>query len=263
MSELNLIGQSFNNLEVIRFTGNTHPKRGKIYECKCKCGNLVDVPTIYIRRKSKYSCGCSRKTRKDKGVKRVEVKRKGTRLYRIWRNMRRRCNNPNSDYYENYGGRGIKVCDEWDDFLVFRKWALENGYQSTLSIDRVDNDGNYEPGNCRWATRTQQANNARSNVVLEYKGQSKTLSEWAECLGITYSSIHHRYSRGWTVEEIVNIPQGKRRKPSQRALRFTYKGESKTLKELSEINGIKPTTIRYRIQNGMSVSEAVTKPTKN
>lgn len=183
------------------------------------------------------------------------------RLYRIWRNMRRRCNSPKSDYYYNYGGRGIKVCDEWDDYLNFRKWALRNGYSEELSIDRINVDGNYEPSNCRWATREEQANNARSNVNLTYKGVTKTATEWARTLGITKSTMFHRLDRSWTIEEIMTIPMGGRRtKESPKAKVYLYNGKFKTLKQLSKIKGIHPDTIRHRIKIGMKIEEAATKP---
>lgn len=141
----------------------------------------------------------------------MPVKRKyhgdsrGSRLYRIWLNMKHRCGYEKHGSYCDYGGRGIKVCDEWiNNYPRFKKWALNNGYEDGLSIDRVDNDGNYEPGNCRWATLREQANNTRKNVFVEYKGEIHTLAEWAEIKDIPYHTIITRHRRGWDIEKMLS-----------------------------------------------------------
>ena len=134
------------------------------------------------------------------------------RLYRIWKHMRNRCNNKNNEAYHNYGGRGIKVCGEWNDYLVFKKWAIANGYNDSLTIDRIDVNGDYEPLNCRWVTRKQQNHNQRKNIILTYRGVSKTASQWADDLGMTRSCIYHRIERGWDVKKIIETPQRKMRK---------------------------------------------------
>jgi hypothetical protein len=136
---------------------------------------------------------------------------KGTKLYEVWYSMKKRCESPSLASYKYYGGRGISVCDEWKkDFTTFRNWAYENGYMEGLSLDRIDNNGNYEPSNCRWATMKEQANNQNHTLKIEYKGQTKTLTEWAEFLGIKRHTLYHRiYRKGWNVErafsEKVNL----------------------------------------------------------
>ena len=132
-------------------------------------------------------------------------------LYGIWGGMRSRCSNPNHQLYKNYGGRGIKVCKEWNNFRVFREWAITNGYvegnnRAKCSIDRIDVNGDYEPSNCRWATAKEQMNNTRRNVVVEYDGKKMTLAQWADSLGMKYSSFMSRWSRGWTIERIATTP---------------------------------------------------------
>lgn len=127
-----------------------------------------------------------------------------TRLYRIYSNMKKRCYNSNMINYKNYGGRGIKVCNEWlDNFMTFYDWAMDNGYRDDLTIDRIDINGNYEPANCRWLTYKQQANNRRNNVYLTYDGKTQTMKEWADELNIPYSRINCRHRRGYTDKECL------------------------------------------------------------
>lgn len=127
---------------------------------------------------------------------------KGTKLYEVWCSMKRRCELPTFSSYKYYGGRGISVCNEWkESFIAFRKWAFENGYKEGLSLDRIDNNGNYEPSNCRWATMKEQANNQNHTLKINYKGEIKTLTEWAEILGIKRHTLYQRiYKKGWTIE---------------------------------------------------------------
>lgn len=125
-----------------------------------------------------------------------------TRLYRIWQKMKARCYNPNHNFYERYGGRGISICEEWlHDFKAFKAWALRSGYSDELSIDRIDVNGNYTPFNCRWVNAKVQANNTSRNHFITYNGETKTLSEWAESLGINKNTLHVRIDvRGWSIE---------------------------------------------------------------
>lgn len=130
------------------------------------------------------------------------------RLYEIWKNMRRRCHDPTNKRAKFYIEKGVKICDEWlNDYSAFRKWAMANGYKENLTLDRIDNDGNYSPENCRWATAKIQANNQSRNHLLTYMGETLTMSEWADKLGISYGTINHRVQRGWSMERIVKTPQ--------------------------------------------------------
>lgn len=130
---------------------------------------------------------------------------KGTRLYRIWQAMKNRCNNHNANRFDDYGGRGITVCDEWvDDFEAFHTWAMSNGYLSDLTIDRMDNDKGYSPDNCRWATDKQQANNSRQCHQIEFNGEVHNMSEWSEILGIPRHVLSNRINAyGWTIERAL------------------------------------------------------------
>ena len=126
-----------------------------------------------------------------------------TRFYKRWRGIIDRCNNSKTINYKYYGAKGIKVCDEWLKFETFYEWAMNNGYQEGLTLDRIDNSGNYEPSNCRWVTMKVQNNNASFNKVIEYKGVKKNVGQWSETLGIGKDSIRYWEKRGLSGEEII------------------------------------------------------------
>ena len=135
------------------------------------------------------SCDCQ---------KSIRMCDRNTRLGGIYHGMLDRCENSNSDSYKDYGGRGIRVCEEWQTFPPFKKWALENGYSDMLSIDRIDVNGDYEPSNCRWATSKEQGNNKRDNHYLTYNNETMTVQQWGEKIGINPNTIIHRLRRGWS-----------------------------------------------------------------
>jgi len=200
-------GQKYNRLTLLKLV-----EKDKYYNalwlCKCDCGTEKVVRVASVRNGMIQSCGClnseltkARKPGKTHGFANKE------RLYEIWKNAKRRCYDKNNKRYEFYGGKGVAVCEEWkNDYLKFRDWAMSNGYQELLSIDRIDNDGNYEPGNCRWATVEEQMNNQSRNRMLTYEGKTKTMSQWAKKLDITYGAINHRVQRDWSMERIANTP---------------------------------------------------------
>ena len=133
----------------------------------------------------------------------------GTRVYRIWMGMKRRCYDKNTDSYRWYGKRGVSYCKEWEKFEPFYKWAKSNGYEDSLTIDRIDPNVGYCPENCRWVDIKTQQRNKRSNFILTYKNESHCCSEWAEILGIKYETLLSRKRRGYPVEEILFHKKGK------------------------------------------------------
>lgn len=144
-----------------------------------------------------------------KGTKNPNYKhgKRNTRLFSIWINMLTRCSNKNTKAYNYYGGRGITVCDEWkNSFNSFYDWSMNNGYESNLTIDRIDVNGNYSPDNCRWTTIKTQANNRRNNHYVNINGVVRTLTEWCELYGINYRTVQDRLKRGWSVEKALLTP---------------------------------------------------------
>lgn len=138
----------------------------------------------------------------------------GTKLYHIWNGLTGRCLNQNNKDYQDYGGRGITVCDEWRTPEIFFGWALSNGYNTDLSLDRIDVNKGYSPDNCRWITMSEQQRNKRNNRFIEYNGETHCISEWAIITGMSKSTIASRLRYGWTPEEIFTI------KPSHRNSRL-------------------------------------------
>jgi hypothetical protein len=220
-----ITGMVFGKLTAISLHHIYSKKRGNglrneyYWLCKCECGNETIVNKDVLRRKNGIkSCGCL--------VKEVRSKETGkknhqythglskSRIYRTWADMLSRTTNKNIAGFEYYGGRGIVVCKEWQDFLTFYQWALSNGYQDNLTIDRIDVNGNYEPSNCRWVTQKVQANNTRHNKYIEYNGENLTCSEWSRRTGIKVNTIFSRLNNGWEPIRAITSATQKRGMPN-------------------------------------------------
>lgn len=197
-----LTGNKYGRLTVIGLA----PKetRKTYWMCQCDCGNFKKVRADSLKNGAIRSCGCLKKEMDEvnltKGYARQTRNARGyvsghTRLYGIWQKMRKRCQDPSDLRFERYGGRGIKVCDEWNDFGTFHDWAVNNGYADDLTIDRIDNDGDYEPSNCRWATSKEQSNNRSTNVNITIGNTTKTLTEWCEIFNLNSGMVFARYNR--------------------------------------------------------------------
>jgi hypothetical protein len=181
-----------------------------LWQCECDCGNKHITRLSSLRNGTTKSCSCLQKE--------VTSRRATThglsgnykhcpRLYRIWKNMKTRCFNPKPYKYKNHGGRGITVCKEWMEYLPFHKWAMSHGYKGNLTIERIDNNGNYKPSNCCWATYKEQALNSRRNHLITYNGETKTLQEWAEILSMKYTTLSSRLTTyGWGIEKAIKTP---------------------------------------------------------
>lgn len=200
-TKVDLKGQRFGRLTAIR-EDESRRNGAVMWLCRCDCGNEVLVRSSHLRRGGVVSCGCYNR---DVITTHGETH---TRLYRIWDCMRNRCLDANNLQYKDYGGRGIKVCDEWSDFEAFKKWAITEGYQNEAkrgkcTLDRIDNYGDYEPNNCRWVDMKAQGRNRRSNVYITWEGEKHCLSEWAEILKAPYARLVSRHRRGWSDKEIL------------------------------------------------------------
>ena len=196
------IGRKQNMLTAVG-VANKKPgdKRWKLI-CKCDCGQYTTLYPDQFNRGVVKSCGCLRL----RGTRTIDGRSKHP-LYGIWNQMMGRCYRSTDRHYDRYGGRGITVCDEWHDFWKFVEWADSvGGRPDGYEIDRIDNDGNYCPENCRWATRSQQLNNRCCNIYIEYNGKRQSLSDWAKELGLPWGTLHHRWERGWDVDRMMNTP---------------------------------------------------------
>ncbi len=173
--------------------------------------------------------------------------------YRTWMAMRRRCHSPNDTYYADYGGRGITVCERWNSFANF---LADIGPKPSPkhTIDRIDNDGNYEPGNCRWATPAEQARNTRKNRILAYGGMTMCVSEWAERLSIRPNLIHDRLKLGWTTEAALTTPT------AAKGEHITFRGQTLTIREWEKHLGFRKSVVSSRLIRGWSVERALTQP---
>lgn len=181
------------------------PKRVKkrYFLCKCDCGNLREVRFVGMRAGESKSCGCLRNERNR--TANLSHGMAGSPLYSSWHCMKQRCLNKKRRHYEDYGGRGIKVCLEWMDFIPFRDWALAHGYKDGLTIERIDCNGNYESSNCTWIPQGEQSNNTRRNRRITYQGKTQILKDWAKELSLDYKMLCNRLRHGWSVEKAFNL----------------------------------------------------------
>lgn len=186
-----LSGRRFGNLTAIAHTHTANEYA--IWQCCCDCGAIVSVSSKYLVSLKTRSCGC---------VKDRRASRPG-REYSIWTDLRNRCNNPNNRRFERYGRRGIRVCERWNTFATFL--SDMGPCPPGMSIERINNDGDYEPQNCRWATPREQSRNNSRNRLLTFRGQTKCLADWGISTGISSDAIYTRLKAGWTIEEALTV----------------------------------------------------------
>lgn len=225
-------GDRYGKLTIIKEVEKKILSKGKTdrqFLCQCECGNQIIARFKSLRNGKRVTCGCY----KPKGQPPTHNKSK-TRLYHIWKNMIYRCTNPERSHYEYYGGRGIKVCQDWvNDFETFETWALNNGYEESLTIDRIDVNGDYTPDNCRWATRKEQANNTRNNRIITFNGVSKSITQWSEETGISKNLIWERLRRNTPIDKLFARKYNTNLEQSKPILQYDLNG--KLVKEWDSI----------------------------
>lgn len=200
-----LTGKRLGKWQLLRFAGRDKYGRS-CWHCRCNCGTekVVEQARLKAGRSTKCrSCATSEAM--------LTHGEADTRLYAVWRSMIQRCEHPKNPCYDDYGGRGIRFCDEWRTFEVFRLWALFNGYKTGLTIERVNVDGGYDPSNCSWATNKEQQRNKRNNRLVEFQGRKVCVAEAAELSGLAYTTICNRLKRGWSDFEALHTPPGEPR----------------------------------------------------
>lgn len=205
-----LTGKTFGRLMVIKRADPPRKFNSAMWECQCECGNTKMYSGSSLMQQQTRSCGCLKKEL-TKDLKYTHGQRY-TRLHCIWGNMKQRTLNPNNKSAKNYNLRGISICEDWKVFEMFYDWANKNGYEEHLTIERIDNDGNYEPGNCRWATKLEQSRNTRKSIVYTYKNETRCLSEFCDMLGLNYHTIYSRIEKGWELEKAFETPIRKLRR---------------------------------------------------
>ena len=221
------IGQKYGYLTVLDFY---KIKYSTILKCRCDCGNFKDVLRESLTRGLTRSCGCFKENN------RLDVLYPNyTRLWNVWYEMKRRCYNPKDNSYKRYGGRGITICNEWlNDFMSFYKWAIDNGYvyndKERLTIERINNDGNYEPKNCTWKTYKEQSLNTRRNRRFLFNGEMLTIKEISTKLNVKYDDLYNRllYTNGNIDKAIQKLGNKKK------VYSFCIKGENLTFTQISK-----------------------------
>lgn len=190
-----LTGERFGRLLVLEIAPKTCKRT--FWVCACDCGEKKTVRSDALTSWKTVSCGCLKKEQDRYNLTRAHThKMTGTRLYSTYRSMIDRCYNTKVQCYPRYGGKGTRVCEEWlSGFEAFRDWAVLSGYADHLTIDRIDNSGNYGPDNCRWATNKEQCNNRRNNIRITLNGETKTLTQWCETLKLNYGTVRSRIKR--------------------------------------------------------------------
>lgn len=194
---IDITGKKFNKLTVIKFDKEKSNNKNKYWICKCDCGNIKSIEGNKIKNGLVKGCGCLR------GKNNIKYSIQNKKLYKLWWHIINRCNNKKDISYKNYGGRGIKVCDEWLEYDNFAIWCLKNNYKEGLEIDRINNNGNYEPDNCRFVTRLENSRNKRNSIKYNYKGKLLSLKEIADLNNINYKLLWQKINRdGINIENI-------------------------------------------------------------
>lgn len=247
-----LTGDKFGRLTAVKLS-EKRSGRKTFWDCVCECGSTKTVRTDSLKDGSVRSCGCLKKEQDEINFKDTKFKpthgETKTHIYQTWLSMKQRCNDKNTNSYKYYGGRGITVCEEWEnDYQSFKEWAFNNGYDETLSIERLNVNGNYEPSNCAWITMEEQARNKRNTIWIEYNGMNKPLTEWCEELGLDAGLVRNRYfKQGMQPPDLFK----KGRVTTRTARLLTYQGKTQSITDWAREIGVKPKTLAERVRRGI------------
>lgn len=209
---IDMAGMKYGRLTILKRVPTPKHLRVTHWECECECGKRIITTRPNLITGHTKSCGCYALELITGNKYRETHNESRTRLYYIWQSMKQRCYDETLEKYNDYGGRGIKICNEWIEYANFAKWAKNNGYKNNLTIDRIDVNGDYEPSNCRWASMKVQNRNKTTTRYLELDGIKKSMAEWSELLDIPTSTIVNRLNRGCTDEEALNTNYRRRKK---------------------------------------------------
>lgn len=253
-SKLDLTGSRFGRLTVL--CKDCNDTQGRMWLCQCDCGNKKSIRVDHLKTGATTSCGCynrevaSKRNRTHGMTKSPE--------YAAWEHMKARCENPSDSRFHCYGARGIKVCERWRGENGFQNFIADMGLKPGrgYSIDRINNDGDYEPSNCKWSTDNEQANNKSNNIYISYQGETKTLKEWSRELGLDYKNLWERMKYyGWSFEKTIKT---KKRETVSRLVE--YNGATKTLAQWCHELHLTYATIKSRLDNGWPVQKAFEQP---
>lgn len=251
-----MVGKKYGKLTVVSIEKKN---KSTMLNCKCDCGNHVVREVYMIGSGVVKSCGCSKgdaiKKYNNSGKRSKGCYKDGRSLhplYGTWFQMISRCENPNHKHYDRYGGRGISVCEEWHDFWKFVEWSDSVGCRPNgFTLDRIDNNGNYEPTNCRWANWRTQKTNTSANVFIEYNGVRKTMIEWSEELKIHPHTLQNRINRNWSVERALTEPVSENSHSSRGKRLFRYDNDGKVVAIYNSLSELEPEFNKHSVCNSI------------
>ena len=248
-----MIGRRFGKLTVLALSEEQGGRGQLKFLCRCDCGRTKIIFGESLRSLKTTSCGCEARRRASEVNKTHGGSKE--RLYHVWQGMKNRCENKNFSEYKNYGGRGIKVCEEWHDYAKFKEFMLSEGYdprapRGQYTLERIDVNGNYEPSNCTVISSAMQAFNRTDNKKVTFQGETQTVAEWSKELGIPADVIYARLHRGVTDEEALTTPLRKTRQ-------YIVGDETHTCKEWAEILQMPWSTLRNKLQRESKTMEQI------
>jgi len=248
-----LTGMKFGRLTAAQYIGRPPKGKGSLYYCNCDCGNSVTVLGASLKCGNTKSCGCIHS--EQLAARNFKHGKVNSPIYGVWATMKDRCANPSNRSYKNYGGRGIKVSESWMDFNNFHNDMIST-YLKGLSLERVDDNGNYCKENCIWADSFTQANNTRRNNIVTYKGITDTLSNLSKAFGFDYVVVQSRLYKGWDVDRAIETP-----KTTYRT--YSYNGETMPLIGLCKKYNQPYARVQKRLEKGWDIEKALLTPKTN